>query len=316
MSDEESEEYSEDTALQLAIQMSLQETAKEEIPDETYEVNMFLTENISSLISESCIVYQYEELFNDIMDFTFDLLKVYVINYQRSSTLAISSTITPRDIFKFLKTTHGMSNHNARMFFPSRWFQMPKKICARVNHAEKNFQNVPVFTFSENHDMNTLVEATRHTNLWDHKLSHISFCQNDHVDITFEKHIGSNDFPIRESTGLNVGTVVVGKDRYNKWYHAQIVCKVDGAELIRQRSLSLADPRSIYRHDALNSIDIDVDATYFYIHFLGFKSTWNEWMDSEKVYKEKRVLTVEEARTTGLKMGDWKWSQKKEEKNA
>jgi len=291
----ESDDDSEDTALQLAIQMSLQETAKEEIPDETYEVNMFLTENISSLISESCILYQYEELFNDIMDFTFDFLKVYVINYERSSTLAISSTITPTDIFKFLKTTHGMSNHNARMFFPSRWFQNPH-----------------ILTFSENHDMNNLVEATRDTNLWNHKLSDISFCQNDHVDITFEKEIGSNDFPIRESTGLNVGTVVVGKDRYDKWYHAQILCKIDGAEFIRQRSLNLPDPRSIYRYDMLNSSDIDVDETYFYIHFLGFKPTWNEWINSEQVYKEKCVLTVEEARTlpSFLETVDkytWKW---------
>lgn len=286
---------SEDAALQLAIQMSLQETAKDEIPalrsrsrvqpdlPETYEVNMFLTESISSLISEVCIFYQYEELFNDIMDFTFDLLKVYVINYERSSTLAISSTSTSRDIFTFLKKTHGMSNHNARMFFPSRWFQN--------------------LTFSENHDMNTLVEASRDAQLWDHKLSDISFCQNDHVDITFEKDIGSNDFPIRESTGLDVGTVVVARDQYDKWYHAQILCKIDGAELIRRRSLNLPDPGSIYRHE-----------TYFYIHFLGFKSTWNEWMNSEKVYfPEKYVLTIEEARTTDLSFG-WKWFPKKDRK--
>ena len=76
---------------------------------------MFLTEDISSLILESCLLYDYEDVLNYIMDFAFDLLKVYVINFENRLTLVTSVIVTPKDIFEFLKAYHGMESHQARM---------------------------------------------------------------------------------------------------------------------------------------------------------------------------------------------------------
>jgi len=300
------DDYDEDAALQLAIQMSLEveesgkekELRKEEEPEESYEVDMFLMENISSLISESSLLYYYEDVLHDIMDLAFDLLKVYVINFEKSLTLATSRIVTPTDIFKFLKVYNDMEDHKGRMFVPSRWFQ--------------NVAGPLKPTFSDNHDMNTLAEISRDFPIWHYKLPKLSFVQNDPIDITFEKEPGSNDFPIREGTELNVGTTVVGKDKYGKWYHGQILSIVDGAELIRRRNSEL--PLDIiFRHriDKLKtSLHIDVDQTYFFIHFIGFKSSWNEWMSSERVHKENEgLMTIAEASAYKWESTpkDWKW---------
>ena len=59
------------------------------------------------------------------------------------------------------------------MFVPSRWFQ--------------NVAGPLKPTFSDNHDMNTLVEISRHFPIWHYKLPKLSFVQNDPIDITFEK---------------------------------------------------------------------------------------------------------------------------------
>ena len=76
---------------------------------------MFPIDDVSSLISESCLLYDYQDLCNDIMDFAFHFVRVYVLNFERNVTLVISQPATVRDVFKFSKEYFGMKNHPARI---------------------------------------------------------------------------------------------------------------------------------------------------------------------------------------------------------
>ena len=83
--------------------------------------------------------------------------------------------------------------------------------------------------------------------------------------------------------------------RFGKWYHGQILSIVDGAELIRRRNSKLPLDK-IFRHKKFERVTIDVDETYFFIHWLGFKETWQEVMSSEQVHRENAgLLTIAEA---------------------
>jgi len=251
---------------------------------ENYEFDMFPIDDISSLISESCLLYDYQDVSKDIMDFAFHFVRVYVLNFERNVTLVISQPATVRDVFKFSKKYFGMKNHLARMFVPSRWFhKLPRRIS---------------LDFSDNYDMNTHVEASRDSYLWNEKLSDISFFQNDLIEITFasENDPGSIDFPEKESTEPSVGMIGVARDKYGKWYHAQILSILGGAEVIRR----------------IQKVDtgIDVDETYFFIHWIGFKHTWNEWMSSERFHrKNEGFFTMAEAKILGFAelVDEWKW---------
>ena len=72
--------------------------------------------------------------------------------------------------------------------------------------------------------------------------------------------------------------------RFGKWYHGQILSIVDGAE-----GMCRSD-EAAFQHEIWD--DVKIDEKYFYVTWIGFTKTWNEWMSSERVYKDNDLLTI------------------------
>jgi len=249
---------------------------------------MFLVEDVSWLLSESSVLYHYQDVFREILDFAFYRLKVSIINADKTWILLAHATNSPNEIFTFLKAG---TERNARMFVPSRWVQKTLK-----------------FIFPDNHNMNALVEASRVLRFWwKKKLHEIQCSQEDHFEISFEKHPESDDFPIKEGTGLNLGMTVAGHDKFGKWYHGQILSIVDGAE-----GMCRGD-EAAFQHEIWD--DVKIDEKYFYVTWIGFTKTWNEWMSSERVYKDNDLLTIAQGIKNKRKIS-YKWFPELEKRSA
>eukprot|EP00494_Astrolonche_serrata_P030109 UN30376 len=132
-------------------------------------------------------------------------------------------------------------------------------------------------TMIDGFDHETIVELSRESKCWEETLESLGFKQGDTFLFEFEK---SDKWPSSKTfkfEDLTLGSQCVGYDQYNKWYHMQVVGeKMTGAK------------------------------KELHCHWLGFKASWNEWIDSSDNNKFKSI---------GSESVDYKWWPKKQYNN-
>jgi hypothetical protein len=154
-----------------------------------------------------------------------------------------SADSTVETIFKRLQTDH--PDVIVRLRVPFR--------IANFNGDEYLKENIPA-----DFDKETYVELTRESSIWAVSLNSFNVLKRmgEVFIFEYESEKGTGKFPsskVFDLKKLTVGSVAIGHDEYGKWYHMQI----QGLKTNKKNKKE------------------------FLCHWLGFKKTWNEWIECD-----------------------------------
>jgi len=116
----------------------------------------------------------------------------------------------------------------------------------RIANASNEFteENIP-----ESFDQEKLVELTRESKIWALKLEAVACKNGDMFMFEFRNGTEWPSSKVWSHEDIGIGTIGEGLDKYGKWYHMQVI-----GERVANETKE------------------------YFCHWLGFKSTWNEWI--------------------------------------
>jgi len=240
----------------------------------------------TKFVSNSSPLNNYSALLTDILKFAYYYLQVLVD--EETQILAVEPNVQPKDILLVLKIHFRREDFECRMFVPSRWVLH----CDSPKGVSKQYERY--FNFHPEHAMDSLIETSCDTSIWNKEIFDLQCQDNDQIKIIFEVQPGSNSFPpeLDSDSKIKIGQNVAARDLYGDWYHAQIVAMwecADSSDLFKAYDNKFHN--FFMREKLAKMLKRSAPGSRFLlVHFLGFDSAWNEWVDENS----GRITTIRE----------------------